>query len=371
MTPPLGAFALIFGIALGCALIFTPLSRWLGERQGLVAVPGGRRQHSGKIARIGGLPIYLAFVIAVIASQLLVIRPDQISNLPELFTVVRYDPEEIFRMIGLLAGGTLIFLAGLYDDWRELPPAAQYLTQVAAAAIAIAFLIVIEYVNNPLTGLQTPDFPYWITVTISLFWLGLMMNTVNWLDGLDGLAGGVVAIACAVLFINGVYRLEPPQYSVALLPIALMGATLGFLPFNLSPAKIFLGSSGAYFLGFALASLSIIGGAKMASILLVMGLPLLDVGWQIITRIRRGQNPVQGDRGHLHFRLLDLGLSQRQIVLGYYVFCALFGLLALFIPSRLYKLIAILVIIGIGIAGFRWLSRRPASDTPPHDLPPG
>jgi UDP-GlcNAc:undecaprenyl-phosphate GlcNAc-1-phosphate transferase len=271
--------------------------------------------------------------------------------------VVRFDGKEIIRLVGLLLGGTFIFVFGLIDDWRELPPLPQYLAQIVAAAIAVIFLILIEYVNNPITGQQTPDFAYPLTVTLSLFWLGLMMNTVNWLDGVDGLAAGVVAIACVVLFVNGVFRLDPPQHSVALLPVALLGATLGFLPFNFAPARIFLGS-GAYFLGFTLGVLSIIGGAKMAAILLVMGLPLLDAAWQIVNRLARGQNPVHGDRGHLHFRLLDMGLSAQQIVLGYYLFCAVFGGLALAIPSRLYKLIAILVMAVLSLVGFTWLARR-------------
>jgi UDP-GlcNAc:undecaprenyl-phosphate GlcNAc-1-phosphate transferase len=143
--------------------------------------------------------------------------------------------------------------------------------------------------------------------------------------------------------------------------MALLGATLGFLPFNFAPAKIFLGS-GAYFLGFALGVLSIIGGAKMAAILLVMGLPLLDLVWQVVNRLAHGQNPVKGDRGHLHFRLVDLGLSQQQIVISYYMFCAVFGGLALMIPSRLYKLLVLIIMALICLIGFLWLARRgPAS----------
>ena len=258
----------------------------------------------------------------------------------------------------MLLGGTLIFAVGVYDDWRELSALAQYVAQIVAAAVAVIFLILIEYINDPISGQQTPDFPYIVTVTVSLFWLGLMMNTVNWLDGLDGLAAGVVAIACVILFGNAVFRLEPAQHSVALMPAALLGATLGFLPFNLAPARIFLGSSGAYFLGFMLGVLSIIGGAKMASILLVMGLPLLDVAWQVVNRLFRGRNPAVGDRGHLHFRLLDIGLSQRQIVFGYYLFSAAFGGLALAIPSRWYKLVALLAMTLISLAGFIWLARH-------------
>lgn len=370
---PLGAFAVIFVAAFALSLAITPLAIHLGRRWGLVAKPGGRRQHTGEVPRTGSIPIFVAFFGAVLLSRLLVINPSAAHPaLPETFIVLRFDPKEVIRLTGLLVGGTFIFIAGLLDDWWELSPLPQYFAQLLASAIAVAFLIIIEYVNNPFTGSQTPDFPYLLTATISLFWLGLMINTVNWLDGLDGLASGVVAIACVVLFVNAVFRLNPPQHSVALLPIALLGATLGFLPYNFYPAKIFLGS-GAVFLGYVLGILSIIGGAKMASILLVMGLPLLDVAWQVVNRVLRGQNPVLGDRGHLHFRLADLGLSQNQIVLGYYVFCALFGALALLIPSRLYKFVAILVMGLLSLAGFIWLTRQQAAstDTPAPDSTDG
>jgi UDP-GlcNAc:undecaprenyl-phosphate GlcNAc-1-phosphate transferase len=148
------------------------------------------------------------------------------------------------------------------------------------------------------------------------------------------------------------------QLSVALLPLALLGATLGFLPLNFHPAKVFMGSSGSYPLGFALGALGIIGGARMATVLLAMGLPILDVAWQIVRRRRLGQPIGLGDRGHLHFRLHDLGYSQRTIVLAYYGFCALFGLLALLLPSRLYKLLALLLLgLMVGLL-LLWLSRK-------------
>jgi UDP-GlcNAc:undecaprenyl-phosphate GlcNAc-1-phosphate transferase len=342
---PFAAFAIVFGVAFGLSLALTPLARWLGLRLGLVDQPRGRRQHKGNIPRTGGIAVYLAFVAAVLVAQAL--------------PVERFDPKEIIRLVGLLLGGTLIFLVGLYDDWRELSPLALYISQVLAGATAIAFLILIEYVNNPFTGQQTPDFTYPVTITITLFWLGLMMNTVNFLDGLDGLASGVAAIAGVLLFINAAFRLDPPQYSVALLPIALVGATLGLLPFNFAPARVFLGS-GAYFLGFVLGVLSIIGGAKMATILLVMGLPLLDLAWQALRRVRVGQNPMLGDRGHLHFRLLDIGLPQQVVVLGYYIFCAGFGALSLLVSSRLYKLIALVAMGILAAVGFGLVARRGA-----------
>ena len=340
---PLAAFGIVFGVAFGLSLALTPMMRRLGARLGMVDRPHDRHQHTGEVPRTGGIAVYIAFVAAVLIAQVLPVQ--------------RFDPKEVIRLVGLLIGGTVIFLVGLYDDWRELHPLILYSAQVVVGAIAILFLILIEYVNNPFTGQQTPDFAYPITATITLFWLGLMMNTVNFLDGLDGLASGVAAIAGVVLFINAVFRLDPPQYSVALLPVALVGATLGFLPFNFAPARIFLGS-GAYFLGFVLGVLSIIGGAKMATILLVMGLPLLDLAWQLLRRVREGQDPMRGDRGHLHYRLLDIGLPQRVIVAGYYLFCAGFGALSLFVSSRLYKLVALIAMAVLAAIGFALVARR-------------
>ena len=178
---------------------------------------------------------------------------------------------------------------------------------------------------------------------LSLFWLMGMMNTVNWLDGLDGLAAGIAAIFSVVLFVAMIQdtATQDPQLSIAPLPLALLGATLGFLPYNFYPARVFLGSSGALTLGFALGCLGIIGGAKMATVLLVLAVPIIDVAWLIVSRARRGRSPFQGGRDHLHFRLLDLGLSQRQIVIGYYLISALFGGLALIIEARIYKVLAL------------------------------
>jgi UDP-GlcNAc:undecaprenyl-phosphate GlcNAc-1-phosphate transferase len=194
-----------------------------------------------------------------------------------------------------------------------------------------------------------------VTVGFTLFWIMGMMNTVNWLDGLDGLAGGVAVIASVLLFAHS-YRLG--QYSVALLPLSLAGCALGFLPFNFHPARVFMGTSGALFLGFALGTMAIIGGAKMATALLVMGIPILDVGWQIINRLRLGRSPFLADRGHLHHRLLDLGLSQRRVVLLFYSLCAAFGALALILSSGFQKLLALLIMGAFALVGLVALARR-------------
>ncbi|NDJ77383.1 MAG: undecaprenyl/decaprenyl-phosphate alpha-N-acetylglucosaminyl 1-phosphate transferase [Chloroflexi bacterium] len=336
------AFVVVFLVALGLALVLTPAAQRLGLRWQIVDRPRGRHQHGRVTSKFGGMAMFVAFIVAALVAQFM--------------PVVRTDDQEVIRLTGLLLGSLFLFVFGLLDDRYEFSALPQYIAQLLAAGIAVLFLIIIEQFNNPLTGSSTPDWPYIVTVTITVFWLGFMMNTVNWLDGLDGLAAGVCAVASLMIFIHAAFRLD--QVSVSLLPLALLGATLGFLPYNFHPARVFMGSNGALVIGYTLGVLGIIGGAKMATVLLVMGLPLLDVVWQIVRRLSQGTNPVQGDRGHVHYRLLDLGLSQRQIVVGYYVFCTIFGAIALVTASRLFKLIALLVMGAVIAVGFAILSRR-------------
>lgn len=347
------SFAIVLGLSFGLSYLLTPLAQRLGVRLSVVDVPRDRHLHPRVTSKFGGLAMFVAFVAAVVAAQFL--------------PVERTDEKEIIRLAGLLIGAAFIWGFGILDDRWNFGPLPQYVAQLVAAAIAVAFLIIIEQFNNPLTGQRTPEWPYVVTVTLSLFWLGLMMNTVNWLDGLDGLAAGVCAVASLMIFLHAAFELN--QTSVSLLPLALLGATLGFLPFNFHPARVFMGSNGALFLGFTVGVLSIIGGAKMATVLLVMGLPLVDVAWQIMRRARSGGNPIYGDRGHVHYRLLDAGFSQRQIVIGYYVFCALFGGIALMTASRVFKLIALIVMAGIVVLGVFLVSRR-APRTPGAAPPP-
>ena len=164
------------------------------------------------------------------------------------------------------------------------------------------------------------------------------------------------ALLCAVLALHMLFVTEPPQHSVALLPLALLGATIGFLPFNFGLARVFMGSSGSYFLGFALAALGIIGGARVATVMLVLGLPALDVAWLIISRWRRGLSPGQGGRDHLHLRLADLGVRESTIVIGYWAFCALFGVITLFLNDPTQKIIAMFVLGALAGALLIWAS---------------
>jgi len=284
--------------------------------------------------RLGGIAIVLGFTLAVFGSLVLPIdRP----------------ADEWPRIWGFLLGGTVVVLLGIWDDLRHLSPFPQLLLQVVAAAIVVTALGPVGVVNSPF-GEPIMLHPL-VGYAFALVWILGFVNTVNWLDGIDGLAAGVVAIAGLVLFVRSV-GLE--QYSIALLALALVGSALGFLPFNFYPARLFMGSSGAYFLGYALGVLSIIGGAKVATALLVLGIPIIDAAWDIALRIALGASPFIGDRSHLHHRLLSLGLSPRQIVLLLYALCGVFGVLALVLSEttqRLYALVGLVVIAGALVIG--------------------
>lgn len=315
-------FAVVaFFTAFLLAFILTPLTIRLTTRFGWLDQPAPRRLHSTPTPRHGGIPIFVAFLAAVLVT----------------WSFPRNDVAEPLKLAGLLLGLTLVAVVGAYDDARELKPWPQFLAQFLAAGIAVGAGVMIDKVPNPLGG---DLWLGWLALPFTIFWIVGMMNTINWLDGLDGLAAGVTAIAGAVLFLH-TFRLE--QFSLALLPLALAGAVLGFLIFNFPPARIFLGS-GAPLLGFALGVLSIIGGAKVATALLALAIPILDVAWQILSRIRAGRSPFEADRGHLHHRLYDYRVSPRMIVALYYVLSLTFGALALILPSGIYKLIALLII---------------------------
>lgn len=253
-----------------------------------------------------------------------------------LYLYAPLKAEHRLPILGLLIGSAFVFLFGLADDKYEFKAAPQFAAQVIGAIIAIATTIWIEQVTLPFLNLTT--FPWFITYPLTLFWITGMMNTVNFLDGLDGLATGVAAIAALLFGFHMLLKVDQPQ--IALYAFAFAGACIGFLPFNFTPARIFLGSAGAMVMGFALAALSILAPARVATALLVMAIPIVDTAWQIVSRWRRGASPFKGDRGHLHFQLVDSGWSQRLIVVLYWAFCGAFGLLSLIIESRLWKLIA-------------------------------
>ncbi|MFQ5593809.1 MAG: glycosyltransferase family 4 protein [Anaerolineae bacterium] len=344
---------LVFAVAFGVSLTLTPAVARLARRLRVVDIPHAPKHvHARPIPRWGGLALSLGFFAATAVIYWL----HGTGRMPQ-----PSDPADWLRLRGILLGAGVASLFGAYDDWRELVPWPQFAAQFVLAIIAISHTVFLERFWNPLTN-ELVIIPLWLVIPITIFWVMGMMNTMNWLDGLDGLAAGVAAIAALLFAIHSYVRIG--QLTVGLFPVALLGACIGFLPWNFHPARVFMGTAGSMFLGYNLAAFSLIAPAKLATALLVLGIPILDVAWQIMMRLRHGRAPWLADRSHLHHRLFDLGLSQRQVVIGYYAFCAGFGLLALVLTNRLYKLYALgllgVIVLGTLIA----LTRHSGSESP-------
>jgi UDP-GlcNAc:undecaprenyl-phosphate GlcNAc-1-phosphate transferase len=253
--------------------------------------------------------------------------------------------------IGLLIGAVAVVAIILVDDFRDLAPRDKFLGQLVAAAIPIAFGVRIDGISNPFGGIIFLSLV--VAIPFTLFWIAGMMNALNFVDGVDGLAGGVAVVAAAVLVVLSV-RLG--QYAIATMGLAVVGATLGFLPFNFYRASIFMGDSGAHLLGYLIGVLAIIGGAKIATALLVLGIPILDVAWTVVRRVRAGGKFHARDTDHLHHRLLRAGFSQRSVVLAYYAVGAAFGVVALYF-QKMAKLYALGALALLMIATLYWLAR--------------
>jgi UDP-GlcNAc:undecaprenyl-phosphate/decaprenyl-phosphate GlcNAc-1-phosphate transferase len=358
-----------FFLAFALTVLLVPPVQRLCERRGWLALPGGRRTHARPTPNVGGIAIYTSFVLTLLAGL----------ALGALDPALRRSPFETLRLLLLLLGGTLIFLVMWYDDVRELPPLPKFAAQALAGLIAVGPYLwdhtrypdvlgdLTEARGIVLTAFKFPfidqvslwDYSPWLAIGATVLWLGWMCNTINFSDGLDGLAAGVSLIAAVMLALNALLQPQP-QYTIALLPLALAGACAGFLCFNFPPARIFMGDSGAEFLGYALGICAIIGGAKLATVLLVLGVPILDVAWLIIARSTARRSPAHSGRDHLHFRLRDLGFSNRQIVVFYYALSASFGLIGVFDFDRRLKLAALVLLALIMTAAIVYVGRRGA-----------
>lgn len=364
----MGAYLVIVAVGVATAVLVVPLARRLSFRLGILARPGGRRQHEGMIPKLGGLPLLAGLLLAW--GVIYWLLPPAANS------------DDVKLLPGVMLGTVVMALGGFWDDRYDLPAWAQTAVHLTGALIAIRFDIFIELFTSPARLLplwQLPPLAWvvsleaWPVVTVwrplallfTLFWLLGMINAVNMLDGLDGLATGVGAIAAAIFAWHS-YTLQ--QFTVAAFSLALAGVLLGFIVFNFAPARIHLGSAGAYILGYQLATLSIISPAKFATALLVLAVPILDVAWRIFDRLRHGHSPFHGDRGHLHYLLLDSGLPVQKIVLGYYAVTIVFGLTALLLPSPGMKLVTLLV---LAMAVLTLIVRLSAKQAPPQNATKG
>jgi UDP-GlcNAc:undecaprenyl-phosphate GlcNAc-1-phosphate transferase len=235
------------------------------------------------------------------------------------------------ELYGLLVGTMAIMIFGFWDDLKEIYWKIQLTCQMGVAIFIFILGVRIYYVTNPMTGgIISLDYGFGVVLAtlLVIFWIVLVMNAVNWLDGIDGLSGGVTAISAVTIFFLSLHP-DVNQPPVAILSAALFGAALGFLVFNFYPSRILAGTSGSMFMGLVLAVLAVFSGTKIATALLVLSIPIIDLVWVIGERLRSGKAIFKPDKKHLHYRLLDLGWSQKQIALFYYTVTVIISIIAL------------------------------------------
>ena len=350
--------ALLCAAAISCAL--TPLVKLLAKRVGAMDVPKDeRRMHRTPIPRMGGLAIFFGFLISVL-----------------IFSKLKLSPE----LQGILLGAVIIVILGVLDDILTLRALPKFLVQIIAAVIVVLSGCRIDH----FMGLALPD---WLSYPISVIWIVAITNAINFIDGLDGLAAGVSAISAGTMLIVALLLVPDPTAMIcAILLAALVGACVGFIPYNFNPATIFMGDTGSTFLGFMLASISIFGLFKTYAVIsfavpfLVLGLPIFDICFAVIRRVAHGQSPMHADRGHVHHRLIDMGFSQKQAVAISYLLSAILGLSAVVLTDRgeiqaMIFLIAIIVVgaIGVGLIFGTHHVKKPhaeASEAAPQETPP-
>lgn len=326
---------IIIGVAFIISFATTPIVKAFAQKVGAMDVPGEeRRVHDHPIPRMGGLAIFFGFLLSVL-----------------LFVPISLPLQ------GILLGCVIIVATGAIDDIISINAWVKLFMQILAAVVAVLHGVEINVLANPaLWSSQEYLILGALSIPITILWIVGITNSVNLIDGLDGLAVGVSTISSLTML---VIALVVSDNSVALVLAALVGACVGFMPYNLNPAKIFMGDTGSLLLGYVLATMSILGLFKFATIvsfavpLLAIAVPLFDTVFAFTRRILKGQSPMQADRGHFHHRLIDMGLSQKQAVAVLYSISAILGLAAVLITTS-GEIKALILILGFCFCAFLW-----------------
>ena len=303
-------------VALIVSFLTTPIVKTFAYKVGAIDVPkDARRMHKVPIPRLGGLAIFIGFMVSIL-----------------LFVEITAE------MRSILLGAVIIVVLGVVDDIMALPALLKFVVQIVAALIPALNGVTIQAFSNPNIF---SDNAYWVlgnlSIPLTVLWIVAITNSVNLIDGLDGLANGVSAISATTVL---VIALIGGQFQVAVVMAALVGACVGFMPYNMNPAKMFMGDTGATFLGYILATMSIEGLFKFYAIIsfavpfLILGLPIFDTAFAFIRRIAHGQSPMHADRSHVHHRLIDMGFSQKQAVAVLYIISAILGLSAVVLTTE-------------------------------------
>ncbi len=323
-------------IAAALSAAATPVVKRIALKLDVIDLPKGKRKiHKKPIPLLGGLAIYFSFILVMLLKNGMLTTHET----------------------GIMIGATIIVIGGVIDDTIELRPRYKLIFQISAAVVLIIFGVEISSVTNPLTNGDGYWNVGWMTVPLTILWVIGITNALNLIDGLDGLAAGVALISSITIFIIAILN---NRADAAVLTAILSGAILGFLPYNFNPAKIFMGDTGAQLLGFLLAAISIEGTIKSAAAfaiavpILALGIPIYDTLFAVIRRKINGKPIMQADRGHLHHRLMDMGLTQRQAVLIMYLISAMLGSIAIIAMQisnqRAYFILALVMVLLVLVA---------------------
>ena len=331
---------LSFVLSFAIAFATTPLAKILAAKIGAIDVPKDKRRiHKKPTPLIGGLAIFLGFLAATLS----------FGNVDKEF-------------IGMIAGAIIMVVLGIFDDKYNLPAKFKFIIQIMAAAIPVILGVKIERIIFPFaehTGITGIEFG-WLSYPITILWIVGLTNAVNLIDGLDGLAAGVSAIASFSVFCVALIQGE---IGIAILTAALVGSCFGFLPYNFNPASIFMGDTGSTFLGYVMAVISVMGLFKIHAIIsfavpfIAFGIPIFDTSFAILRRIKEHRSIMSPDRGHLHHRLIDSGLSQKQAVLAIYAICLVLGAVAVMCFKNKIWALAIAMLGVLGALVFRYWGR--------------
>lgn len=309
-------FIIFFLISFAFALILTPIVRKAALMLGAVDTLELRKMHTKRIiVRLGGIAIFVSFYLTVLLFK---------------YILPHVSFGNMLFIKGVFISSSLILALGIYDDVRGADAKLKFSVQIIASLVILHYGIKIELFSNPFRPEQAIDIGYW-GIPLTIFWIIFITNSLNLLDGLDGLAAGVSCIILITIFCIAAYQKD---YLIMALSISLAGATVGFLRYNFNPAKIFMGDTGSLFLGFVLAVLSVKGSHKSATTVtllipvIAMGLPIIDTLLAITRRFSAGKNVFRADNEHIHHRLIKTGLSHRKVVLVLYGFSVLLGIIA-------------------------------------------
>lgn len=335
-----------FIVACAGSFTATPFSIWLAKRWGVMDQPDARKVHTSPIPRWGGIGIYVGVLLSLLGIY---------AGFPRFraliaFQQVIYDHGQMVdflslskQLAGILVGMTAVLVLGMMDDRKPVPALIKLLTQIIASMAAIIYGVKISGLRLPFTDAYV-QFPIFVSIGITVFWIIGFMNAINLADGLDGLAVGLAAIASATFLAVAIIQgnTDTPFIAkqlklAAVLSAILSGGCLGFLPYNFSPAKVFMGDGGALCVGFLLGTITVIGTLKTTAVLSVMipvivvALPVIDVSLAMIRRYRKGTRLMEPDKEHLHHRLMNRGWTGREVVLLVYVLTLILSVMAIFL----------------------------------------